>query len=372
LDDVRFTDEEKAGLTERVAQACRAADAVEKTAQGVSAAPQGSPATRPARLWPRRAALGLGLAAAATAAFGGLAFASGTVGFDPGKLVGYLLGSDDQPEGESLSAVGRTVGDAVSCDGFTVTLESMVYDGYTLALALRWEPESDEVLGRLGDWDGEGLSPYSSVVCRAVDLDDFSGSYTWLPLDDGTGAAELLCAWGSYGYSTGAPFDLEFYNLEASRLVDGAIEFSCVAEGPWTFAVEVPNTVPTRTFASDEAFELDGSVGRVATARLSPIGVTLLWEYDLVGDHADDGFMSLAHMDAMHALFDLPVQLVMADGTVVELHNAGGMGYDSSTEDAADAEDASHINFHRAEQLVDVDEVVAVLVDGVELVEQDG
>jgi hypothetical protein len=81
--------------------------------------------------------------------------------------------------------------------------------------------------------------------------------------------------------------------------------------------------------------------------------------------------MSLAHMDAMHALFDLPVQLVMADGTVVELHNAGGMGYDSSTEDAADAEDASHINFHRAEQLVDVDEVVAVLVDGVELVEQD-
>lgn len=348
MNELRFSDEEKWRIAERLKSSLAAAGADVIPFEGVAdvtgvadaeaaAGEQGeqpdraektdethakperasAPAARPRR-WRRRLAVAriaasvlLALAVAGVSAY---AYASGALGVGIGVIGDIFTGAPVSTE--VYSSVGYPIGASQTCDGVTVTAEAVLGDtsNYTVVFSIR--REDGERFEGISENEGGTLNLlFTNGGTFYVDGIRSSGGKSFFFEDDGDDTTIYYVYQGSVETSDDESIIGRTARVELSdlRLTDeSGAPAKLLASGTWTFKFKMNYGDESRELEEAQGVEVtyDGVSVTIGCLRVSPLGLTL----DLTTD------------DDVLDVRDLPLAVTFSDGTTLRLDGTTFVG----------------------------------------------
>ena len=325
MDNLRFTPEQKAHMTDRLMEAAESSH-------------------RRPHTFRRGVAVGV---AAALALSVGVAGATGVLE-DVGKSFSAIFGASAQTE--VIDQIGYPVGASATANGVTITADAIVGDTYSYAVVYTIQREdgealvSDDVLARASDTAALPLT-FQSQDTTPRDYKGGSHARHWFydadPADSAIQFVELRTQSAPIepGEVTVQLRDLEVYNEDYTAR-------TTLAKGSWTLKFQLDFENSSRVLPCGQTFRLDGAEAVLNTVTLSPLSIQV--DYTVCGE----GDLSLDWIEP------LSLSLTYTDGTTLDLSHAGGT--------SAYGEDA--VNCQKSmifDQIMALDEVASVTVGDV-------
>lgn len=349
IDSLRFSDEAKARMSTRLAEA-----ASKQRPSTLSAIP------------PHRRHLPLAAAIATIAivlGLGGIAYATGGFMNVP-QFVSHLFGGESATV-EIVESIGRPVGVAQSVNGVTVSADAIIGDRHNIAMV--FSVSKDDGTPFEFETLEDGLIPMSFSSDLHVSLPIFSsygatGSSYFYDADPTDNAIQLVetRTYESDGESeislvgrmlTVNFSDLTYYEADGSSTV--------VAPGSWKLSFPLNYEDTTRALAAGQTIEVNGMPATIEQLSISPIAlhVTYVVDRKVAWTSTESGRLSDHDSKLMDSLLGIEVSVTMKDGTTLEMtHSIGGSIGEG---DVAVCETGVFWN-----RILDLDKVASITVGG--------
>ena len=293
MDNLRFTPEQKAHMTDRLMEAAESSH------------------RRPHTF--RRGAAG-GVAAALVLSVG-VAGATGVLG-EVGAAFSSIFGPSAQTE--VIDQIGYPIGASATANGVTITADAIVGDTYSYAVVYtiqRTDGEalvSDDILARAAGPDGTALPlAFQSHDTTPQGYRGGSTARLWFydadPSDNAIQFAELRTQSTPIepGALTVRLQNLELYNEDYSAR-------TTLTEGDWTLNFRLDFENSSLVLPCGQTIQLDGVLMNLNTVTLSPLSIQVDYTVRRKGDPSLDWIEPLS------------LSLTYTDGTTLDLSHAGG------------------------------------------------
>lgn len=300
LNSLHFTEEEKAAIARRAAEAARKQ-------------------TRPARRPVRRIAL---IAAAAV-----LVLAVGTAGAtgilrSAAEVFSPLFGGAPA-QTEIIDKIGYPVDAGDSDSGITITADAVMGDAYNAAVVFTFRTDDGSPILP------QGVSAESLLVrgggASANILGGSHGSAWFVDEVPGDDTVQMVQTISADRSLIGVTADAEFDGLY--RWDDSAGEAAALAEGHWKFRFTLGYEDTSVTLGGGETFTQDGMTFTIDSITLSPVAYKVDYTVDseVVWSNSGSGRQSEEDRLTTQRYFEnVEILLTLTDGTVIDLSNAGG------------------------------------------------
>lgn len=300
LNSLHFTEEEKAAIARRAAEAARKQ-------------------TRPARRPVRRIAL---IAAAAV-----LVLAVGTAGAtgilrSAAEVFSPLFGGAPA-QTETIDKIGYPVGASDTDNGVTVTADAVMGDAYNAVIVYTISRDDGTRL-LPEDITGEMLLVHGN----GTDLSILGGSHgsSYFVVEDPAASSIQMVETVSADKpindctATGVFENLYKWDEEAGEAVP-------IIEGKWRLKFEMTYEDSSVTLSGGETFTQDGMTFTIDSITLSPVAYKVDYTVDsaVVWSNSGSGRQSEEDRLTTQRYFEnVEILLTLTDGTVIDLSNAGG------------------------------------------------
>ncbi len=344
---------QKARMAKRLAQDVLALDDA-----GAPAAAHSARRTGHGRVWWR-------VAAAATAVslalgLGGVAYASGALGDIRGVFDDIFAGAPASTE--VVNKVGRPLNATSSSGGVTVTADAVIGDrsNYVVVLSLA-KDDGTPFEGLSATKDGKlnlMFGTDDAVVDGARGAYGSSYFYDSDPSDNSIQYVRQI----SLTQSQSLVGKTMRMGLEDLRVLDGTGEPRQLVGGRWKLKFEMDYEDSSVDLPAGQAIRLGDIQGRVRSASVSPIALTLEYELDEAVDLPDEpsGRESDQASARMDQLMNLgTIMLRLADGTTFEVRDAGGAVMDVTGAASTVVEKSLFLP-----QAIDTDQLVSISLAG--------
>ena len=371
IDQLHFSDEAKARMAARLAEAATKEQPMSTTVTPLPA--------RRRRLPLAAVAAGIALALCV----GGVAYAAGGL-VSITQFVNHLFGNDAKVE--VVDKIGRPVGVAQSVNGVTVSADAIIGDQSTVAVVFSIAKddgtpfEGIETLdnGLLAVGFAEELDIDLPLITKVTQGLGATGSSYFYDADPADNAIQLVetrsYEGGGDGFSlVGRTMTARFADLRNfSETYDDA---PIIAPGSWTLSFPLDYEDATIALPAGQGFRLDGFREDDATGTREQVGpidatidelsispmalhVSYTTNQEVSWTSGESGQLSEHDSQLSDTLLTVPASLTLRDGSVIELSsNAGG----SISADAEVAHCETSIFFDR---ILDLDEVASVTIGG--------
>lgn len=304
MDQLRFTPEQKAHMTDRLMEA--------------SAASVRCPHT-----FRRVAAVGV---AAALALSVGVAGATGALK-DVGESFSAIFGPS-AAQTEIIDQIGYPIGASATSGGVTITADAILGDTYSYAVVYTIQREDGKPLA-----DPEALRPLNDTLPLSftdsnTDVGHMGGMHGTAyffdadPSDNSIQYVEMMTADEPIlpGIAKVKFQDLNLKTGDGSSIL--------LAEGTWRLKFDFNFEDAMITLPTGQDFTLNGMDATLNAVRISPLSYQveytvhdeLQWDHDSV-----DGQQSEHDREELRRYFEaLPLSLTFKDGTILDLSNSGG------------------------------------------------
>lgn len=393
MDNLRFTVDQKEELKRSLSARLREDVAREESAHGEAmqgeAEPHeaGAPKTpaqgRPAGLAgqqtathakrsriSRRRFVGLLAAAGLTAGAAGLAIATGLARVNANDAAGDLF-PQGPTDGDIVARIGRTVGLSQTCNGVTVSLDSILGDKNNVAIVFSVYRDDGSELGCAPDpTTGEPVlvSMMSGITLISTEAGMGGVAYSY-DADPADNAMQYVCLSGSETPLVGERAHITIGDL----LTYDEAGFRTIARGTWKFDVTLDYEDTSRELAANHApvsrSGIDATIERVL---LSPIGLTVELAASDASQWHEDGVVTARNLDEQQDFMNMPLALVMSEGEVREVgissSSASGIGVAQEPDgETSVLEPGPILLIAHFDRIIDPDDVTAVRVGDVEI-----
>ena len=375
LDQLSFSDEQKARMAARLAEA--ASDTAEAAVQRESAASKilelhsadgARDATRRARRprarrnGARRIAAALGIAALLTIG-GGTAYATGTLARAADSLAAIFGAGPAQTE--LIDRIGRPIGASCTSDGITITADAIIGMRHAYAVVYTIEKDDGTAFDELTMNENgafnlllEGGGSINALTALRLGVKGGYGSYHTFdadPSDNAIQLVEMMSLTGSYSSLVG-----ETLHFDASKLLylpegkqaDGRnLPAETLATGDWSMSFKIDYEDLSVDLPAGQTFTINGNNAVMNELAISPLGADVTYTVDAVdGPSEPTGRETSSENRAGHGDFTV----TFADGTTQEL----GSGYGSWQESGKTVVQKTYF----FNQIRDVDDIVSITI----------
>lgn len=294
MDELRFTDEQKQAMTDRLLEAGQAK----------------------VRAFPRRRIIAVAAAAALVLSLG-TAGATGALKSASQALAG-VFATSDPAQTEILDQIGRPIGASDTADGITITAEAIVGDSanYVIVYSIHRD-------------DGTPWPTYDT------DPNDESSSRFWfedctfgnnIVRTDDPSVIQMIDE-SSFPAGTAdnpnKPTTVCFRNL----YYDDREKDTLLAEGPWEITFAIAYEDGSLHLPAGQTFQLNGMTAVIDEITVSPLSVSIRYTYgheaDMSGDIVGDPFDTAEDVTADTYVGSLPLSVTLKDGTVIDANTDG-------------------------------------------------
>ena len=378
LDNLRFSDTEKAQMVERLLAAAEGADnsAAHTAEAGMpeTGMPEADVQQKPAltaiegKAPRKRTARGFKAIAAAVAVVVVLV-AGGGIAYATGGLVTLQQAFDDVFNGppartEVADTIGHPVDAVASSNGITVSADAVIGDATHLTVVYSVVRDDGEPFDTSGDVDGKLAYMFRTEEVEpgfhGGGFDSMLGSIYFYDANPEDPAIQMVQQMEFSGEASLIGKTARV-NLRDLMQIGETEEQTQVYEGSWSLKFELNYGDSSIHFPAGQTFNLDGMTATVDSITVSPIAFTIAYTVDEAMPDFDEpsGQMSDEFSAAMDRYLDIgDVSVHLADGTVfTQGSNMGG----SMARDG-DVEHCETGFFF--ERIIDTDDVIAVTVLG--------
>lgn len=346
--------------------------APETSAQGSSAGLAGQQVATHARRprMSRRRFVGLLAAAGLTAGAAGLAIATGLARVNANDAAGDLF-PQGPIDGDVVARIGRTIGLSQTCNGVTVSLDSILGDKNNVAIVFSVYRDDGSELGCSPDpTTGEPvlISMMSGISLISTEAGTGGGAYSY-DADPADNAMQYVCLSSSETPLVGKRAHVTIGDL----LTYDEAGFRTIARGTWKFDVTLDYEDTSRELAANHApvsrSGIDATIERVL---LSPIGLTVELAASDASQWHEDGVVTARNLDEQQDFMNMPLALVMSEGEVREVgissSSASGIGVAQEPDgETSVLEPGPILLIAHFDRIIDPDDVTAVRVGDVEI-----
>ena len=368
IDKLQFSEEAKARMTARLAEAAHS-----------------TPAAPKATVTQRKRKLPLAAAAACVAlalGLGGIAYATGGL-VSMQQFVSHLFGRGEA-QVEVVNKIGRPVGVTQSVNGVTVSADAIIGDKHNVSVIFSVAKDDgtafegiealEDGLLPLGFSEELDVSiPLVSKIAQGLGATGSSYFYDEDPSDNAIQLVETRSYEGG-----GSDFSLIGHTMTAhfsDLMLFGEGEPTVIAKGDWKLSFplnyeDASVSLPTGQsfelagFTEDDAAEIKEPAGPIDATidelSVSPIALHVKYtaNHKVTWTSGESGRQSTHDSRLTDVLLTLSGHITMRDGTVIEVANYGG---GSISEDADVAHCESSIFFDR---IIDLDKVASITIGG--------
>ena len=305
LDGLRFTEEEKRAMTDRL----------------MAAAEEGQGRRRSVR--PLRRLMPLGAAAALVLTLGVGAGAAGVLKA-PAEVFADLFGGRPA-QTEIVDRIGRPIDASATADGITITADAILGDRHSYAIVYSIARDDGTPLTEGLAPDGNGLLPlmFESGWTDVGRVDGKTGSawfYDADPTDASIQYVEVCTVDGTLRQGTARA---DFRGL---RTVSGG-ETRTIAQGDWGLKFQFAFRDSTVELPAGQSFRKDGMTYTLDRVELSPLSYQVSYTVDRAAEFSDAPSGRMPEEDGNvldQFLTGVTVTLRKRDGTELDLTNSGG------------------------------------------------
>ena len=366
IDDLRFSDEAKARMAARLAQAAQTQDKEHPMS------------TKPVASTRRKRRLPLAAAAACLAValgIGGAAYASGAL-VSVQRFVSHLFGASEA-QVEVVDKVGRPVGVSASSNGVTVTADAIIGDKTNVAVIFSIAKDDGSAFEGIEPLDN-GLYPLGFAEAD-VDVDlglnalaaglanaswGVSGSSYFYDADPSDNAIQLVetrsfSSDAEGGISlVGRTMTAHFSKL--THYTEDGTEPILLADGNWKLTFPLTYEDASVQLPAGQDFDLNGIDATIDELVISPIAVRMAYTADTKAEWADAPSGKEPEEDSTlaYTLLSPSITINMTDGTTVAVDTNGG-GSIGNNGDVTNCE--TNVFFDR---ILNLDEVASVTIGG--------
>ena len=303
MDELRFTEEQKARMVERLLR------------------PE-----RPRRSFPvRRTA-----AVAAAAALVLLGTAGATGALRPASEVFSDIFGGSAAQTEIIDRIGRPIGASDTADGITITADAIIGDTYSYAIVYTIAREDGAPLADALEPRENGLLPLVFTGTADTDVGYMGGAhgasyfYDADPTDNAVQYVEQQTADRPIEPGT---VRAKFRELSVYTDSDYSTR-ELVARGPWSLKFDFAFEDSSLSLPAGQSFQLNGMDATLDAVTISPLSIQvdytvhsqLQWD-----EERTSGRQSEHDREQTYLYFEsLPVYLTLTDGTTLDLSGAGG------------------------------------------------
>ena len=348
LDQLSFTDEQKARMTARLIEAASgtAEAAVQResaaskilelhSADGTRDATRRTRHPRARRNGTRRIAAALGIAALLTIG-GGTAYATGTLARAADSLAAVFGAGPAQTE--LIDRIGRPIDASCTSNGITITADAII--GMRHAYAVVYTIEKDDgtafdelTMNQNGAYnlvlDGGGsINALTALRLGAKGIGGTSYTFDADPTDNAIQLVEMMSFGGSGVSLVGETLHFNATEIGFTRVgEDGRnLPSQAIATGDWNMSFKIDYEDLSVDLPAGQTFTISGNSAVVDELAVSPLGATITYTVDAVdGPSGPTGLETGAEKRVGHGDFTV----TFADGTTQEL----GSGYTSWQQD---------------------------------------
>ena len=376
LDNLRFSDTEKAQMVERLLAAAESADSEDaspiETGAEISAilTAEAEPQPKPALTAiegkaPRKRTARSFKAIAAAAAVVAVFVVGGGIAYATGGLVTLQQAFDDIFNGppartEVADKIGHPVDAVASSNGITVSADAVIGDATHLTIVYSVVRDDGEAFDTRGDVDGRLPYMFRTEDIDAGRFESMLGSIYFYDANPEDAAIQMVQQLEFSGNDSLVGKTARV-NLRDLMRVGETEEQTVTHKGEWALKFELNYEDASIKLPAGQTFSLNGMTATVDSIMVSPIAFTVAYTVDEAMPDFDEpsGKMSdelSAAMDRYLGIGD--VSVIMADGTV---YTQGTNGGGSMVRDGNVEHCDTGFFFER---IIDVDEVVAVTILG--------
>ena len=302
LNSLRFTDEQKAAIARRAAQA---------------AARQAQPARRTRKPLRRTVLVAACLVLALTATAGAAGVLRSAV-----EVFSPLFGGSPA-QTEIIDKIGYPVGASDTDNGVTVTADAVMGDAYNAVIVYTFTRDDGDV------FLPQGVTVQDLLVRGGgTDVHVLSGSHggAWfVDQDPADNAIQMINTISS---------DVPINDCTATADFDGLWRFDTEAgeavplvDGHWKFRFDMAYEDASVTLGNGETFAQGGMIFTIDSITLSPVAYKVDYTVDREVVWSDSGSGRQSEEDTRQVeryMENVEILLTLTDGTVVDLSNAGG------------------------------------------------
>ena len=369
LDQLCFSDEQKARMAQRLKAAARSNKVLElhgtQPATGArSDECRGSSCTdrsqRAHRRSPHRIAAAIGRAAV-LAIGGGTAYATGTLARAADSLAAVFGAGPAQTE--LIDQIGRPVGASCTSNGITITADAII--GMRNAYAVVYTIEKDDGtafdeldMNQNGTYNLvlDGGGSINALTALRLGIDASGGTrYTFDadPTDNAIQLVEMMSFGGSGVSLVGETLHFNATEIGFTRVgEDGRnLPSQAIATGDWNMSFKIDYEDLSVDLPAGQTFTISGNSAVVDELAVSPLGATITYTVDATDEAS--GPTSL-ETDAEKRVGHGDFTVTFADGTTQEL----GSGYTSWQQDGKTVVQKTWF----FDQIRDVDDITSITV----------
>lgn len=363
MDELQFTPEQLDSMTQAIVAAAEEShDALETPTER---------RPRKARKITKRLVATL-LAATLALSAGGLALGAGIAGVTVEEFAAHLLNADTQASSELVESIGTPIGISSTKDGVTVTLDSIIGDDYSAYLLFTVEREDDSELGYdYGPISNEPTCNFEMIDVGVEGITAGGGSLGLLDIDPSDNALQFVVSYDSHAFEPikGKTMYVMLKNFTTSHYVpnetsEGTWWTEVLARGYWYYEIPLDYDTQTVSLELEQPVSRAGIDATVSLLTVTPFGVSL--KYDIAAIDTDDEPWTLAVMAQQRDFIDMPITATLEDGTVVSFTRQSATGSGATRTEDGWVFGSGSI-FALADQLIDLDAVVSVTLDGIEI-----
>lgn len=381
MDSLRFTDEQKARMAARLADARstgttgpRAVDARGHPAGGTEGgtSPAHSAARHVATKRPRRrsrifrrvaavalvAALGLG---------GSTAYALAT-GRTPAAVFSDIFGGAPA-QTEVVNRIGRPIGASATSNGITVTADAVIGDAHSYTVVFSIAREDGQVLDLSSVETNDGGKLLLTTGSGALTIDGVSsaGGGAWFydadPTDSSIQYVEQMDNVKTFDGRSVAGRTARMH-LDKIVAFDEDGNMTTFLEGTWDLKFQMSYEDASVELPTGQQVDCNGMEATVRELSVSPVGASVTYEIAGKPDYEEQesGRRSDHNQQVDDAFFGMPVTVAFADGTTEEF--AGDWG--GSMDNADGSKDVTTVTIGGAfDRIHEVTDIESITVGGV-------
>ena len=362
MDDLRFSDEAKARMTEGLREAAAARSAEKSARAGMPAEVLTMPARPPARPRLHWARVAAGLALALVLGGGGTVAVAAGVLPNPADVLSDVFGGAPA-QTELLNEVGRPIGASATSNGVTVTAEAVVGDRFNYAVAYSIEFDDPAALEGLEFHEGGKLTYVGDAFLRVDGAMSGGGLVRLYDADSGDNTLQLVQVMGVQTWNdAGIVGRTARFSMSKLEIFTDEGEFKTLAAGDWNLKFEMNYVDTTVDLPAGQSTTWLGSAVTIDAVAVSSLGVTVDYTIDRqTRDLALPGEVSDEALAEQAAVMGLPVIVTFADGTTFDATDTNG----SSAKRGDGTSSVSKATTY--DRIVTVGDIVSVTVGDVEI-----
>lgn len=270
---------------------------------------------------------------------------------------------------EVIDAIGRPIGASASCNGVTITADAVVGDRWNYVIVFSIARDDGEPFDVAPNDAGTLPLMFEGSSGTYIDwMNGGGGSIHFYDADPSDNAIQMVESISVDTFSgKGIIGNTARVHLENLCVLDDVDGLQALVEGSWDLKFEMNYDDMTIDLPAGFSVDYNGLSANVESVAISPIAITVDFTAQGTMDwqEQDDGKMSDHNSAEMDRITNLPIQVTLADDTVLDATESGASSH--TNEDGTTSVHKGYV----FDVLADPDDITSVSIAGTEVWQQD-